>query len=269
MKNYYEVLGLSATATDHEIKHVFRKLAITYHPDKNPSPEAEAFFKEVNEAYEILGDPSKRLFYDQLLSGAIAVIPDESLQPWHKDPAYRKRKQAGYKPPPRGPSARMVMMESFLKYIQILSWVACGWSSLLIIDYLSPPKTSIEKIVTNVHPVQRKKLRSSGDLLVTEQGHHFPIGLHELKYFPHQSDLKIFYSPLFSLLVKVENQNSSYQLNNLATVYRNFMFAPILLVLLSVIGLIWRKGIEFRFNLGLVTFLIFLLNIGFFFISKV
>jgi hypothetical protein len=269
MKNYYEVLGLSATATDHEIKHVFRRLAIAYHPDKNPTPEAEAIFKEVNEAYETLGDPTKRIFYDQLLTGTIAVVPDDPSQPWHKDPAYRKRRQAGYKPPPRGPSPRIVMMESFVKYIQILSWIAWGWSLLLIIDYALPSVINREKVVTNVHVARRAMLKSSGDLLVTELGHHFPIGLHEIKYFPHESQLKIFYSPLFSLLIKVENQESSYQVNNLATIYRNFMFAPILLILLSVVGLIWRKGIEFRFNLGLVTFLIFLLNIIFFFISKV
>jgi len=269
MKNYYEVLGLSATATDHEIKHVFRRLAITYHPDKNPTPEAEAFFKEVNEAYEILGDPTKRIFYDQLLSGEIAVVPDEPLQAWHKDPVYRKRRQAGYKPPPRGPSPRIVMMESFLKYVQILSWVACGWSSLLIVDYLSPSKINEEKVVTNVGAAKRAMLHSSGDLLLTEHGRHYPIAIHEIRYFPHESELKIFSSPLFSLLIKIENHDSSYQLNNLATIYRNFMFAPILLILLSVVGLIWKKGIEFRFNLGLVTFLVFLLNIGFFFMSKI
>lgn len=269
MKNYYEILGLSATATDHEIKHVFRRLAVAYHPDKNPAPEAEAIFREVNEAYEVLGDPSKRIFYDQLLSGMVTVIPDQSSQPWHRDPAYRKRKQAGYKPPPRGPSARMVMMESFVKYVQILSWVAWGWSLLLIVDYTLPSGVIKEKVVTNVHAARRVMLRSSGDLLITDRGHHFPIGLHEINYFPHESQLKIFYSPLFSLLIKVENQDSSYQLNNLATIYRNFMFAPILLILLSIVGLIWGKGIEFRFNLGLVTFLIFLLNMIFFFISKV
>jgi hypothetical protein len=269
MKNYYEVLGLTANATDHEIKHVFRRLAITYHPDKNPSPEAEAFFKEINEAYETLGDPTKRIFYDQLLSGELAVISNGAQQAWHKDPAYRRRRQPGYKPPPRGPSPRVVMMESFLKYIQILSWVACGWSLLLIIDYLSPAKITKEKIVSNVHAARRAMLRTSGDLLVTEHGHHFPIDIHELSYFPHHTDLKIFHSALFSLLIKVENEDSSYQLNNLATIYRNFMFAPILLILLSVMSLVGKKGIEFRFNLGLVTFLIFLLNISFFFISKI
>lgn len=267
MKNYYEILGLSTTATDHEIKYVFRRLAITYHPDKNPDPQAEAFFKEVNEAYEVLSDPQKKFLYDQLLVGAVTV--QEQAQPWHRDPAYRKRRQAGYKPPPRGPSPRMVLMESFLKYVQILSRVSFAWCFLLIVDYSLPSVISKEKVVTDVARIKQLMLRTQGDLLVTEQGHHFPINIHELKYFPHQSDLKIFQSPLLSLVIKVENELGTYQLNNLATLYRNFVFAPVLLTLLSLVALFWKKGIEFRFNLGLVMFLIFLLNIVFFFMSKV
>jgi hypothetical protein len=266
MKNYYEILGLSTTATDHEIKFVFRRLAITYHPDKNPTPEAEAIFKEVNEAYEVLSDPDKRLYYDQLLTGAVV---QKELPSWHRDPAYRKRRQAGYRPPPREPSPRIVMMESFLSYVRILSWIACIWCALLFTDYVLPSAVSKEKIVTNANDLKKALLHSKGDLLVTEAGHHYPISLHELKYFPYESELKIFYSPVFFLLIKIENADSSYQVNNLATIYRNFIFAPVLLLILSLVSLFFAKGIEFRFNLGVVTFLIVLLNFIFFFMSKV
>ena len=65
-KDYYKILGVNKNATDAEIKSAFRKLALQYHPDKNPdNPQAEEMFKEINEAYQVLSDPEKRRKYDQ------------------------------------------------------------------------------------------------------------------------------------------------------------------------------------------------------------
>jgi molecular chaperone DnaJ len=65
-KDYYEVLGLNRDASDDEIKKAYRKLAMKWHPDRNPdNPKAEEHFKEAKEAYEILSEPSKRAMYDQ------------------------------------------------------------------------------------------------------------------------------------------------------------------------------------------------------------
>lgn len=64
-RDYYDVLGLSKGASEDEIKKAYRKLAKQYHPDINKSPDAEAKFKEINEAYEVLSDSQKRSNYDQ------------------------------------------------------------------------------------------------------------------------------------------------------------------------------------------------------------
>lgn len=80
-KDYYKVLGVARDASAEEIKKAFRKGARKYHPDINTGTDAEAKFKDVNEAYEVLKDPERRAAYDQL---------------GHDAP----RGQAGYQPPP-------------------------------------------------------------------------------------------------------------------------------------------------------------------------
>ena len=73
LKDYYRILGVNVNASAEDIKRAFRRLALHYHPDRNPEniKEAEVKFKEINEAYEVLSDDEKRWRYDSLtrLSG--------------------------------------------------------------------------------------------------------------------------------------------------------------------------------------------------------
>lgn len=82
VKDYYQTLGVSRTASDKEIKQAFRKMAKKYHPDANrDDPNAEMRFKEVNEAYEVLSDKEKRSMYDRFGT----VNPQQ--MPWGQNPA--------------------------------------------------------------------------------------------------------------------------------------------------------------------------------------
>ncbi|HET7470356.1 MAG TPA: molecular chaperone DnaJ [Gemmatimonadales bacterium] len=65
MSEFYALLGVARDASEAEIKKAYRKLAMEFHPDRNPAPEAEAKFKEITEAYEVLRDPQKRAAYDR------------------------------------------------------------------------------------------------------------------------------------------------------------------------------------------------------------
>src|SRR6478735_14327 len=65
-KDYYEVLGVNRDASEDDLKKSYRKLAMKWHPDRNPdNPKAEENFKEAKEAYEVLTDAQKRAAYDQ------------------------------------------------------------------------------------------------------------------------------------------------------------------------------------------------------------
>ncbi len=81
-KGYYKILGVSQDADEKTIKKAYRKLAMKYHPDRNPGKEKEANekFKEINEAYAVLGDPEKRRQYDQF--GTMGDIGDIFSSPF-------------------------------------------------------------------------------------------------------------------------------------------------------------------------------------------
>lgn len=83
MDNLYNVLGIAPNAGEDEIKKVYRSLAMRFHPDRNQEPGADARFKAIVKAYEVLSDPVKREEYNQSLNHRIIIDPEaEAYQLW-------------------------------------------------------------------------------------------------------------------------------------------------------------------------------------------
>ena len=131
MKDYYQILGVPRLASAGEIKRAFRRLAIAYHPDRNPSKEAESFIKEIIEAYEVLNDPAQRALYDSMLTDPVAResgIPDRP----HRDPRYKRHPpDPNYKSPKQ---QTLEMMLANMRYSLFISWCTLVLSLFIVCD---------------------------------------------------------------------------------------------------------------------------------------
>lgn len=103
MKNYYEILGLGVDCSQDELRKKYRKLAMQYHPDKNPdNPEYQERFKEIAEAYGVLSDPVKRKEYDHCMAsggtyqhgGGFSYSQEEILKDMFNDPKFQQMFQS-------------------------------------------------------------------------------------------------------------------------------------------------------------------------------
>lgn len=263
MKDYYQILRISRQAGSGEVKRAYRRLAILFHPDKNPSPESLTLFQEINEAHEVLSDPERRAQYDQLLLQGFVSAPVEQPQSWHRDPAYRRKQQAGYRPPPRGPSDQLLMMIHLLKYLRIISWSGIAWCAFLVMDYALPFRVSNEQVLPESSRMPSWQLHHVPNVVVTDKGNQFPVPFEGVKFFPVGSHTDVVTSRILHVLVRVEAQDRRYTIDSLASIYQNFLLAPVILLALCVLGLLLKNGIEFRFNIEVSICIVMAFNLIF------
>ena len=252
--DYYQILGVGYSAHAAEIKRAYRRLAVMYHPDKNPSPDAENIFKQINEAYDVLSDPDKRRAYDSRFETLIEVPPQES-QPRHRDPKYRPSRPRGSGGSHR-PSNRE-LMANYLKYTVAMSIVCFSISLILLIDYCLPTKGSKEKIVrAEIH-----RLRREAWLVVYTSGGHkisVPDALNST-LVPGQ-EVTVNSSFLLNIGRTVQEGRNSIPIAR--SIYGNFIFAPMIMLVLSALGVAFRKNVEYGFNFGVVSFIILLVMLA-------
>ena len=226
-------------------------MAVLFHPDKNRSAEASALFQEINEAHEVLSDPQKRFEYDQTLDGRGPVVMDmpPAGQQWHRDPAYRRKQQAGYRPQKPQPSETLLMMLHLLKYMRLISFIGIGYCAFMVVDYMLPFNVSKERALPEGNRTISWQYHHEPNLLVTDKGNQIPIPFDGVDFFRAGSQVEIVSSRILHVLVRVEAENKKYTISSLATIYQNMVWAPLALLILSIVGFRVKTGIEFRFNI--------------------
>lgn len=260
MKNYYFILEVSVSAQQADIKRAYRKLALLYHPDRNASPNAAAIFREVNEAYEVLSDPQKKILYDQMLAGASPEVETVVTAPTaHRDPRYR--------PKPPGfvhnrTSQRKEMLEwmthNLQKAIRLSQFTLCC-SIFLFIDFCLPAKEEVQRIVGFETTYGRRG--TSGIRIQSSGGKLFTVNRNSAIRLSAGDTIVIHSSPILSVPKRVLNQAGSFNSRIRVSIYGNFIFFPVIWILTSALGVFYEKGVEFRFNLSIVNALLIIFNL--------
>jgi curved DNA-binding protein CbpA len=265
MKNYYSILGVSNTASATEIKRAYRKLAILYHPDKNPNATAEQFFKEVNEAYDVLGDVQKRNIYDYRLQNPVYVSSPPHQPNQHRDPRYRPT--VAYRN--TGKSEQQRAKELIIEYapfVKKICRIIFSMSVLMMIDYLLP-RTSHRERIEEIEYISegRRSNRAASIEVLTVEGSRFRINTQHRELVINTDSVLLYRSLLARKITRVEsNSNLTAKVN--ASIYGNFIFAPIALLVVSLIGSWGKWNAEFNFNVGITSVLLLLLTLIFYLI---
>jgi hypothetical protein len=254
MKDYYQILQVHRGANSSEIKKAYRRLAVKFHPDKNPDVSAEHLFKEINEAYEVLGDPTKKISYDLLATNPyepVVIVPERK----HRDPAYRRnRPRVNHK------SERQRLYESMLPWLPLANRIA--YFSFIItiflaVDYLLPFERRFETIIEADVKTYRRSV-TEWLVLITDKGNSLELPLSNARYF-HVGD-PIIIEATRLLKVPIYVQGTTAQVRFLKSIYGIFSFVPIALFISSSYGIYYRKRADYGFNAGLITFLILVIT---------
>jgi hypothetical protein len=259
MKDYYEILSVRRTATAHEIKRAYRLLAVRYHPDKNPDPVAEQFFKEINEAYQVLGDPVERQLYDNRFINNTEPVEYETprTQSRHRDPAYRRR----------DPSVKVKsekqrlyeMMEQYVPLMRKVVVVALVVSGVLFVDFILPNELIAEKIL---HSQALKSRSNRGSVaqwrIITSSGKVIDVLYSYASFFDAGDIVSIERTRILGVIRYISTDHVDVRINK--SLYGNFLFAPLGLLGTAIFGWYYRWRVDYVFNAGVVSILMLMLT---------
>jgi curved DNA-binding protein CbpA len=143
IKDYYKILGVSHKASEHSIKSSYRELALRYHPDRNRNERAHDIFTEINEAYQVLSDATKKADYDYKYRKYILdeeTYPEEKPSPHTYQPAQFNKEDF---------ETEEQFSENTYSFIKRTAYIALVLSGFLLIDFYLPPRISKEHLYSS------------------------------------------------------------------------------------------------------------------------
>lgn len=252
MKDYYALLGVHRAASETELKRAYRKLSFKYHPDKNPDPQAEVHFKEIVEAYDVLSDPAKRSAYD--LRGVFNYQPTVPQQRTHRDPRYRP-KPPGYR---SNTNKTLDMMKASLEYLKWVNYVALLVTILFFVDYVLPYKASKET-VESIHAMKSRRSTVYFEIS-TEEGTRFRVYDFRNINFSEGEKIIIESTLIYSSVMYLQEIGKAKRVT-LKTAYKSFVIFPFILLIGTILSVVLKSQVEFRFNLGIVNAVLLIITL--------
>jgi curved DNA-binding protein CbpA len=250
--DYYAILGITEGASQQEIKQAYRKLAVLYHPDKNPDPQAEVRFKEIAVAYDVLGDEFKRKAYDMRFMPLLQELMTHPPQA-HRDPRYRRG--GAYPRPHNGKSTQRELMQQYLPRVFWLNKAAMAFFIVMFLDYVLPSRHSTEEIIqmdaTNIHTPPGGP-RTADYRTVTDRGTELDLSSSEALHFDVRDHVEIQSTLIFSTILRITNLKAHYEVRRYG-IYGPPGVVPLLMLLTAGLALLTRPGAEMSFSLTIAS----------------
>jgi curved DNA-binding protein CbpA len=252
VKDYYSILRVSRKADIQTIKRSYRLLVQKYHPDVNPDPQAAELIKEINEAYDVLSDPAKKGQYDFRFANPNQQTPVFQQAP-HRDPRYRKSYG-----PVKKENRQLELMKNYVHLTAKVSWAGSFICFFLLVDFFLPHrivKDTVRGLYTN------SSGRTRSHLVVSESGQRIKIGFEDLQTMVEGAPIEITETAITSIAIKIYVPEKAHSITSMATLYRTYLFVPILLLVTSGLGLLLRNNVELQFNVGIVSFILLIFTL--------
>jgi hypothetical protein len=262
VKDYYKVLGLSRNASDSEIKKAYRTLAVKYHPDKAKDRKAHEEFLKINEAYQTLGDKTKKLRYDYLYEHHLLrrqyppsqVTKQDIYQRFYKRHSGIRFQRERWSPSSYASSykSRVIYPAKVLKAFNAFCIICLTFTLLIFIDYFLPYKTWLQDVQINA-------LNESSSVSFMAGPYSFTLPINDPVLVSDKAE--IVTTRIFNVVryIRLTYNGSEILKATSYSIYNNFLFLPLGLLLSSLVGLRFRKTEELLVKAGIANVFIVIL----------